>query len=56
MNEDTSKPKAPQRKLGPNHSEIAAHPRKHHNNFKQSKDLREDRDIRQIKTGRKRYR
>lgn len=56
MNEDTDKPKTPQRKLGANHSEIAARPRKHDNNFKQSKDLREDRGVRQMKTGRKRYR
>ena len=37
------------RKLGANHSDTAAHPRKHHNNFKQSVDLREDRGIRQFK-------
>ncbi len=42
-----------QRKLGANHSETAARPRKHDNNFKQSKDIREDRGVRQIKTGRK---
>lgn len=41
------------RKLGANHSETAARPRKHDNNFKQSCDLREDRGIRQIKTGHK---
>lgn len=52
-----AKPEAPpQRKLGANHSESAARPRKHHDNFKQSKDLREDRGIRQIKTSRKRDR
>ncbi|WP_395739868.1 hypothetical protein [Prosthecobacter sp.] len=37
------------RKLGANHSDTAKRPRKHHNNFKQSKDLREDRGIRQLK-------
>lgn len=37
------------RKLGANHSETAKQPRKHDNNFKQSKDLREDRGIRQLK-------
>jgi hypothetical protein len=56
MNENTDPSKPLPRKLGANHSETADRPRKHHNNFKQSKDLREDRDIRQIKTGRKRYR
>jgi hypothetical protein len=38
------------RKLGANHSETAKKPRKHDNNFKQSKDLREDRGIRQLKS------
>ncbi len=37
------------RKLGADHSDAAARPRKHHNNFKQSRDLREDRGIRQMK-------
>ncbi|WP_395730591.1 hypothetical protein [Prosthecobacter sp.] len=37
------------RKLGANHSETASRPRKHDNNFKQSKDLREDRGVRQLK-------
>lgn len=37
------------RKLGANHSETASRPRKHDNNFKQSKDLREDRGVRQVK-------
>ncbi|HSI64942.1 MAG TPA: hypothetical protein VLE43_17580 [Candidatus Saccharimonadia bacterium] len=45
--------KPAQRKLGANHSELAARPRKHDANFKQSKDLREDRGIRQIKSERK---
>ena len=40
----------PQRKLGANHSESTARPRKHHSNFKQSVDLREDRGVRQLKT------
>ena len=48
----SGQPKLP-RKLGANHSETAARPRKHDNNFKQSCDLREDRGIRQIKTGHK---
>ncbi|MDZ4287493.1 MAG: hypothetical protein U0984_06025 [Prosthecobacter sp.] len=38
------------RKPGANHSETAAKPKKHDNNFKQSNDLREDRGIRQIKS------
>lgn len=38
------------RKLGANHSDTAARPRKHHNNFKQSCDLREDRGVRQLKS------
>lgn len=38
------------RKLGADHSDTAAKPRKHHNNFKQSRDLREDRGIRQMKS------
>lgn len=37
------------RKLGANHSDTAARPRKHDNNFKQSCDLREDRGVRQMK-------
>lgn len=37
------------RKLGADHSETADHARKHDNNFKQSKDLREDRGVRQMK-------
>ena len=45
---DTQAPKLP-RKLGANHSDTAKRPRKHDNNFKQSKDLREDRGIRQLK-------
>lgn len=38
------------RKLGANRNETAKRPRKHHDNFKQSTDLREDRGIRQLKT------
>lgn len=38
------------RRPGANHSDTAKRPRKHHNNFKQSNDLREDRGIRQSKT------
>lgn len=37
------------RQLGANHSDTAKRPRKHHNNFKQSTDLREDRGVRQLK-------
>ncbi|MBX7211343.1 MAG: hypothetical protein K1X78_23750 [Verrucomicrobiaceae bacterium] len=37
------------RKLGANHSDTAKRPRKHHNNFQQSCDIREDRGIRQVK-------
>jgi hypothetical protein len=43
------------RKLGADHSETATHPRKHDNNFKQSKDLREDRGIRQLKSSPKNH-
>lgn len=39
------------RQLGANHSDTAKRPRKHHNNFKQSTDLQEDRGIRQLKAG-----
>lgn len=38
-------------KLGANPTEEAAKPRKHHGNFKQSRDVREDRGERQIKMG-----
>lgn len=38
-------------KLGANRTEEAARPRKHHANFKQSRDVREDRGERQIKMG-----
>lgn len=37
------------RKLGANHSETAKYPKKHDNNFKQSRDIREDRSMRQMK-------
>jgi hypothetical protein len=43
------------RKLGADHSETASHARKHDNNFKQSKDLREDRGIRQLKSSPKNH-
>ena len=36
-------------KLGANHSEAAKRPRKLDKNFKQSRDVREDRGIRQLK-------
>ncbi len=52
---DVSVPSLP-RKLGANHSDTAARPRKHDNNFKQSCDLHEDRGVRQMKTAPKRYR
>lgn len=45
----TEKAKPLPRKPGANHSDTAAKPKKHHNNFKQSNDLREDRGVRQIK-------
>lgn len=45
---ETKAPALP-RKLGANHSDTAKRPRKHDNNFKQSKDLREDRGVRQLK-------
>ena len=50
-NEAAAEPVAPQlpRQLGANHSDTASRPRKHHNNFKQSCDLREDRGVRQFK-------
>lgn len=38
-------------KLGANQKEAAAKPRKHDANFKQSRDVREDRGERQLKTG-----
>ena len=37
------------RKLGANHGDVSGHPRKHHGNFKQSADIREDRGVRQSK-------
>lgn len=45
-----STPRPLPRKLGANHSDTAAKSRKHHDNFKQSCDLREDRGIRQLKS------
>ncbi len=38
-------------KLGANQKEEAAKPRKHDANFKQTRDVREDRGERQLKTG-----
>jgi hypothetical protein len=43
--------KSPTRKLGANPGEMARKQHKHDSNFSQSKDLREDRGARQIKTG-----
>jgi hypothetical protein len=37
------------RKLGADHADSATHARKHHSNFKQSADIREDRGVRQMK-------
>jgi hypothetical protein len=42
----------PTHKLGANRKEIARKPRKRDSNFAQSRDIREDRGERQIKTGR----
>jgi hypothetical protein len=44
-----SKPSAGSRKLGANRGETAKRPRKLDKNFKQSKDVREDRGVRQLK-------
>lgn len=48
---ENSQPDAPRlpRRLGADHGESASRPRKRHNNFKQSVDIREDRGIRQYK-------
>ena len=43
--------KSPARKLGANRGEIARKQHTHDPNFSQSKDLHEDRGMRQIKTG-----
>ena len=48
LTSEGASPRLP-RQLGANHSDTAKRPRKHHNNFKQSNDLREDRGIRQWK-------
>jgi hypothetical protein len=45
------KPEDLPRKLGANRNETAARPRKHDKNFKQSRDVREDRGERQAKLG-----
>ena len=47
-----AKPEPVSYKLGANRTEPAAKPRKHDRNFKQSRDVREDRCERQIKLGR----
>ncbi len=39
------------RKPGANHSDTTDRPKKRDNNFKQSNDLREDRAVRQMKSG-----
>ncbi len=44
-------PKKPTRKPGANRNEIALKPQKLDANFKQSRDVREDRGERQIKLG-----
>lgn len=44
-------PKKPTRKPGANRNETAAKPQKHDPNFRQSRDVREDRGERQIKLG-----
>ncbi len=43
------KPEDLPRKLGANRNETASRPRKHDKNFKQSRDVREDRGERQAK-------
>ena len=45
------KSKRPPHKLGANQKEVAVKAAKHDANFKQSRDIREDRGTRQIKTG-----
>ena len=44
------KPKETTHKLGANQKEMAVKPTKHDPNFKQSRDVAEDRSTRQIKT------
>ncbi|MCE9611526.1 MAG: hypothetical protein K8R23_15115 [Chthoniobacter sp.] len=44
-------PKKPTKKPGANRNEIAVKPQKHDANFRQSRDVREDRGERQIKLG-----
>lgn len=44
----------PMRKLGANRNDVARKPRKRDNNFAQSRDIREDRGERQMKTVRAR--
>jgi hypothetical protein len=50
----TTKPQPPPHKLGANRKEVAHTRRKHDANFAQSRDIREDRGERQMKTARAR--
>ncbi len=50
----TNNPKKLSHKLGPNRNELARKARKHDRNFAQSRDIREDRGERQIKSARSR--
>lgn len=50
----TDKQNTPPRKLGANRKEVARKTRKHDPNFAQSRDIREDRGERQMKTVRAR--
>ena len=45
------KPATAAHKLGPNRNEAANRPRQLDKNFKQSRDVREDRGVRQMKSG-----
>jgi len=50
MNKKTTTQKTASRKLGSKRNEAAKHPRKLDSNFKQSRDVREDRGTRQMKS------
>jgi hypothetical protein len=50
----TTRPRKPSHKLGANRKELARKGRKHDANFAQSRDIREDRGERQMKTARAR--
>jgi hypothetical protein len=52
MPAQSSKPRNPAHKLGANRKELARKSRKHDANFAQSRDIREDRGERQMKTAR----